>query len=145
MSFITTDDFKTHVYAELIDEITRGDADIPLRGISAGISEAKGYLSRFDLPKIFGTSEIEPEVNDEYLKDIVKDLALWKMVKLANPNIDLKLIRTSYEDAIAWLKTVQKGGADPEGWPYKPDDLATPGNENYGIQWSSNKKRRQHF
>lgn len=148
MPFLVKADFKTHLYAEVIAEITRGDDTIIDDGISAGISEAKGYLSRFDLLKLFGTSDVEPEVPEPliaYLKTIVKDLSTWQMVKLSNPNIDLKLIRTSYEDAIAWLMKVQKGMVDPEGWPYKTDDTATEGNENNGIQWSSNKKRIQHF
>jgi len=145
MPFITIEDFKTHIYSELVDEISRGDNDIPTKSIKSAISEAKSYLSRYDLLKIFGNGDTDSEIDDDHLKDIVKDLALWKMVKLANPNIDLKLIRTAYEDAIAWLTKVQKGAADPEGWPYKQDDPTTAGNENYGIQWSSNKKRRQHF
>jgi hypothetical protein len=122
--------------------------NIVTTGISSAIDEAKGYLNRFDLVAIFGTADDDPTVAApqlEHLKSVVKELACWKLIKLANPNVDLKLFRTGYEDAIAWLTKVQKGQVDPEGWPYKPDDPATPGNENSGIQWSSNKKRTQHF
>lgn len=113
--------------------------------IASAIAEAKGYLSRFDLLALFGDADTEPTVEDEHLKSIVKSLACWKLITLANPNVDLKLFRTMYEDAIKWLQQVQKGQADPEGWPYKADDPETPGNENSGIQWSSNTKRKQHF
>lgn len=148
MPFLVKADFKTHLYSEVIDSITRADDTIVTKGISSGIAEVKSYLSRFDLMAIFGDASTEPTVAApllEHLKDIVKDVAAWKMCKLANPNIDLKLFRTGYEDAIAWLTKVQKGQADPEGWPYKTDNTATDFNENNGVQWSSNRKRRNHF
>lgn len=148
MAFLTKDDFKTHLYEEVIESITREDDEIVDKGISAAISEAKSYLNRYDLLALFGDGDTDPTVAEsliDHLKDVVKDLACWKMIKLANPSIDLKLFRTNYEDAIAWLVKVQKGQADPEGWPYKADDPATPENENSTVQWSSNHKRRQHF
>lgn len=126
--------------------IAATDPDVIVtNAINAGIAEVKSYLNRFDLVKIFGSGETEPEVIDEHLKNVTKDVACWHLVKLSNPNVDLKLFRTGYEDAIAWLKLVQKGQADPDGWPYKEDDANTPGNENTAIQWSSNKKKNQHF
>lgn len=143
MPFLVKADFNTHIYEEIIDEITRTDDTIITKGIDAAIGEAKTYLSRYDRTALF-----TPTVSDaliEHLRSVVKDIAAWHMVKLANPNIDLKLFRTNYEDAIKWLEKVQKGQADPEGWPYKTDDPATPGNENSGVQWSSNQKRNQHF
>jgi len=149
MPFLVKADFKTHIYAEIVDAITRIDDTIVDKAISSAIGEAKSYLSRYDLVAIFGVvGGADPTVAatvTEHLKNIVKDIASWHMCKLGNPNIDLKLFRTGYEDAIAWLTKVQKGQADPDGWPYKADDLATPGNENTGIQWSSNPKRTQHF
>lgn len=118
---------------------------IVTNAINAGIAEVKSYLSRFDLVKLFGAGEVAATVTDEHLKNVTKDVAAWHLVKLSNPNIDLKLFRTGYEDAIAWLKLVQKGQADPDGWIYKEDDASTPGNENSAIQWSSNQKKTQHF
>lgn len=114
---------------------------IVTRAINAAIAEVKSYLSRYDVAAMFG----ETPIGDEHLKNITKDVACWQLIRLSNPNIDLKLFRTNYEDATNWLKMVQKGQADPEGWPYKEDDPETPGNENSGIQWTSNKKKSQHF
>jgi hypothetical protein len=88
---------------------------------------------------------LEPEVQSEHLQNVVKDIACWHLVRLANPNVNLELFRTTYEDAIRFLEKVMKGQADPEGWPYKPDNPLTEGNENTGIQWTSNRKRKQHF
>jgi phage gp36-like protein len=118
---------------------------IVTRAINSAIAEVKSYLSRFDLLKLFGNSETEAVTVDEHLKNKVKDVASWHLVKLANPNVDIKMFRTLYEDAIKWFEKVMKGQADPEGWPYKEDDTSTPGDESSGVQWSSNKKRKQHF
>ena len=148
MPFLVKADFNTHLYAEVIESITRADDTIVTAGISAGIAEAKSYLSKYDLLPIFGDAVTNPTLTAEvlgYLKVIVKDLACWHMIRLANPNIDLKLFRTNYEDAIAWLNKVQKGQVDPPGFPYPADDPLTDGNENSGIKWSSNPKRIQTF
>lgn len=144
----TKADLTPHTYSEIIDEITRNTDSIVNMAISSALGEAKGYLSRYDLPKIFGTSTADPTVPAdqlETLKGFLRDIAMWKVAKLSNPNINMELLKTGYEEAIAWLHKIQKGQVDPEGWPYKEDDISTPGNENYGIQWSSNTKRTQHF
>lgn len=148
MPFLVKADLETHLYPEIMNEITRDDDTIITRGLNAGIAEVKSYLSRYDLLALFGTSSVDPTVDAQYLdhlKQVTKDVAAWHIIKLSNPNVDLKLFRTGYEDAIAWLKLVQKGQADPEGWPYKADDPNTPVDESSGVQWTSNKKNTQRF
>jgi phage gp36-like protein len=143
--YLTPTELTTHIYPEIADEISREDDSIIEKAISEAIQEAKSYLSRFDLMKIFGNDATEPIVEDENLKSKVKDIAVWRLVRLANPNISMALARTNYEDAIRWMKDVQKGTADPEGWPYKPTDQTTPLTEGAAIGWGSNTKRRNHF
>lgn len=149
MPFLVKADLSTHLYAEVLEEISRGDDTIIARAISAAVSEVKSYLSRFDLVKLFGDDSTDPvtakEVSSEHLMNIVKDVACWHIIKLANPNIDMTLFRTLYDDAIKFLEKVMKGQADPEGWPYRPDDATTPANENFGIQYSANRKKIQHY
>lgn len=125
-------------------EPTTDPDSIVTRVIASAIAEARSYLNRFDLPAMFGTAEAEPTYESEHLKNLVKDIACWHLVRLSNPNINLELFRTAYEDAIKFLKEVQQGKADP-GWPYKPDNPDTPGDESAAVQWSSNRKRRQHL
>lgn len=145
MAFIIKDDLQAGVYSEVIDEITRADDAIVDKAINAGIAEVKSYLSRYDTVTLFDGSTLDETIT-EHLRNICIDVIKWQLFKLSNPNIDLKLARTNYEDVIAWLTKVQKGQADPVGWPYKPDDSATTNfNENATVQWSSNKKRRQSF
>ncbi|MBT1702947.1 phage protein Gp36 family protein [Chryseosolibacter indicus] len=145
MPFLVKDDLKTHLYPEIVEEITRADDTIVERAISSAIAEVKSYLNRYDLFKLFGDAETEPEVFSEHLRNLCIDVASWHLVKLANPNINLELMRSVYSDAIKFLEKVMKGQADPEGWPYKPDDPTTPEDENTSVQWSSNRKRSNHF
>lgn len=145
MAYIVKADLKTHMYQEVIDEIIRTDVTIVDEAIDTAISEVKSYLSRFDLLKLFGNTETEAVVVDKYLKSLVKDIACWHVIKLANPNINLEFFRTIYEDALKFLTLVMKGQTDPEGWFYKVNDADTSFNENQTIQWYSNQKKTQHF
>jgi hypothetical protein len=149
MPFLVRDDLTTHLNDEIIDEITRADDTKADKAIAAAVGEAKSYLSRFDLLKIFGDSTTDPVVPEEQLataKDFIKQIACWKLIKISNPNVNMELFKTGYEEAIAWFKRIQSGGADPEGWPYKVDDSATKTyDENSTIQFTSNIKRSNHW
>lgn len=145
MLFLTEADLNTHMYPEIITEITRADATVAPKAISAAIAEAKSYLRKYDLLKLFGTADTPAEVEDENLKNKVKDLACWHLIKLANPNIDLALFRTAYEDATKWLDKITKGFLDPDGWPYRPVDEDTGFPQNASVYFNSNSKRKNHY
>lgn len=145
MPYLVKADLKTHLYDEITDEITRADDEIVATAISQAIAEAKSYLGRYDLLKLFGNDTTAPEVVDENLKSRVKDVAVWRLVRLSNPNISIELAKTNYDDAITWLRDIQKGIAEPDGWIYKIDDTETKYNENDQVQWHSNHKRHQHY
>lgn len=145
MAFLTQEDLYAKIYQEIIEEIVRDNATIIPKAISSAIAESKCYLSRFDLLALFGNETTEPTVEDDYLKDIVSDIACWNVIKLANPNINIPMFRTAYEDAIKFLEKVMKGQASPDGWPYKTDNTDTDYNEANSVQWSSNTKRVQQF
>lgn len=144
MAYLVKADLKTHIYAELITEISRSDDTIVTAAINEAITTAKGYLSRFNRTKLFddGASGF---VADVQLLAAVKDIAVWRMIRLANPNLNVDVARTNYEDAIAWLKDIQKGVVDPEGWPYVDDDTDTDGDESETVRYMSNEKRNNHY
>lgn len=145
MAYLLKGDLTPPMYPEIIDTITREDEDIVTKCIAKGIAEAKSYLVRFNLVALFGTADDEPTVEDENLKSMVKDLICWQLIKLANPNIDLKLFRTNYEDAIAWFDKVKKSQLCPEGWSYATDDANTPFPEGDIVSYSTNTKRANHW
>jgi len=139
MALLIKADLKTHQYAEIINEITRGDDSIVDKAIARGEAEAKSYLNRYDIATMFVTG-----YTDELLRGLVKDLVCWHLIKLCNPNISLELFRTSYEDAIKTLEKIMKGAIDP-AWPLRADDAATPNDEGGHIYWNSNTKRSNHY
>ena len=144
MPYLQIEDLKTHIYPENADEISREDDEIIEKAIAAAIDEAKGYMSRFDLLKIFGDDDTEPVVSNENLKNKVKDLVVWTLVKLGNPNIKIDMARTCYEDAIKWFERVATGKFNP-GLPMPVDDDTTDYDESGSIQWDSETKRNNHW
>ncbi len=144
MAYLILEELKTHIRAEIIDQITREDDEIPETAITAAIAEAKSYLGKYNLTKLFDDTATG-FVNDVNLKMKVKDLACWHLVKLGNPGINMATFRTAYEDAIEWLKLIQKGQTDPDGWPYKTDDTTTTREDGQGFFATSNIKQRHHW
>jgi hypothetical protein len=142
--YLVKADLKTHVYAELLNEIDRGDLEIIPAAIAEAVGFVKSYLGRFNRTRLFNP-DADGFIDDKTLLAAVKDVAVWKSIRLANPNLTVAVARTNYEDAVGWLKDIQKGLVDPEGWPYKDDDANTDGNENSSVQYTSNKKRNNHL
>lgn len=142
---ITISDMKTHLYDEYMDEITRDDDTIVQTAIDRAIAQAKGYCSRYNLAAIFGTSGVDATVNDPQLKGIVKDLALWHLLQLSNPNIEMSRAQAAYEYAVSWLKDVQRGQVMPEGWTYHDTSTDPDPPQGNSVTYSSNPKRRNHF
>jgi hypothetical protein len=142
--YITQSDLSTHIYAEVINEITRTDSTIVTKAINTAIQETKMYLDRYDLAALFGTDIAAPTVTDEYLKSIVKDITCWHLIRLANVNVDYNAYRNNYYDAINALKTIMNGGANPQGWPYKDISSETLTNGD-AITWTSHPKRENYF
>ena len=138
MSFLTVHELYTHLYDEIVDNISRKDNSTPLHSIEAAVSEAKGYLSQYDTDKIF--SAVGNERN-KLLLLFIKDLAVWHFVCLGNTCTDMELREKRYNRAIAWLKGVQKGDITPDL------DAKDESFDDYvpKIIFGSNPKRDQHF
>ena len=150
MDYIVKADLNTQVYPEIMDVITRSNDALVTDCIGVAIDEAKSYLMRFNLVALFGdytnqANPVLPTITDRNLKSKIKDMACWHLIKLANPNINLELFRTAYEDAIKFLESVKKSQIAPDGWAYKPDDTTTNFNEGAMVGSSSNIKKHNHW
>ena len=144
MPIIAPSDLSTHLYAEIITEITRGDATITTTAIDTAVQEAKMYLAKYDLVQLFGTTSASPTFTDGYLSNLVKDLATWHLLRLANPGVDNATARTAYEDALGVLKSIMTGQVQPAGWPYI-NTLGETTAEGDSIKWSSMHKRHNYY
>lgn len=144
MPLITLSDLDTHLYAEVISEITRDNEAIANEAIAVAEQEAKLYLGRYDLNALFGTEEAAPTLQDVFLKSIVKDIACWHLLRLANTGTDYQAAHAVYVEAIATLKAIMEGNMEPQ-WPYAApiDDSAIP--DNTAIYWSSNNRRENFY
>lgn len=132
------------MYAEVVNEITRGDDTITANAIAAAEQETKMYLGRYDLTALFGTEGEAPTVADAYLTNLVKDIACHYLLRPATGGAEQELYQRAYDDAIAALKKIQDGSVQPMGWPYAPVP-GTPLPDGNTISWSSKPKRNNHY
>ncbi len=144
MPFLTPEDLNTHMYAEVVSDITRGDDSIVQKAMNAAVAEASLYLTRFDTVALFGDETSSPRAIDVLLERIVKDITVWNIIRLGNPSVDYNAAKTAWESAIATLEKLKTGELQPSNWPYK--ESATS-NLPHGdaIYWASNPKRDNYF
>lgn len=139
---------KTSLYPEIIQKITRSSNEAGELQILAAESLVRSYMSKYDLKAIFGDAETEPTFKGadvELIKKVIKIIASYYLVRLANPNVNIELYRADYEDAIDWLKELQNGKVNPD-LPYKQDDPDTPDDEGLSdVSWKSNPQRNNFF
>jgi phage gp36-like protein len=140
-TFLTPGELKTHVYEEVANEITRNDDSIINDAIDTAVDEIKGYLRKYDLPTCI--DDAAPDQRNKKLLQVCKDVAAWHLITLCNVTIDYDKRRECYEDALNWLRGVQKGTIVPD-LPLPAYSAAEP-QANQSVKWSSNTKRINHF
>lgn len=140
--FVTTAEVNTHIYDEVVEVISRDVESILETAIKAAISEAKGYMSRYDIITLLA---LTGDDRDPALVMYIKDIACWHFMVLANPNIDLDLRERRYKAATDWLKNIQAGKVVPYGWPSKPVDTETGNDPSSLFKYGSNPKRNNHY
>ena len=137
---------QTELYPEVIEAISRSSEDAVKLQIMAAESFCKSYLFKYDLSAAFGTETTPPEVNSPMLKKIVKTIAAYYLLRMANPNFNLELYQGEYEAVVRLLEDIRDGNNNITELPYNTDDPATPDIEGeLGTSWSSNPKRKNHF
>lgn len=139
MAYLTTEEIITHLYGEVTNEISRGDATILQTALNAAIAEAKGYLRAYDTDAIFSAMDDD---RNPILLLYTKDIAVWHYLQLANPAVDMAIRLTRYEKAIEWFKMVQSGKTNPD-LPYPV--VPPPDEPNNYMKWGSITKRNNNF
>lgn len=143
---ITTNDLKTHIYNDIVDEITREDADITQRAIDTALDEAAGYMSRYDIDQLLGTAEADPTIVDNNLKSKILDLVKWHLVQLGSPNIEYGGAKDTYVMTLeTYFQRLQAGKIMPRNWPYLDTTTLPDPPQGIEVTWQSNKRRRQHW
>lgn len=137
--FIEIDDLKTHLREEHATLISRADETILTAAISGAIAEAKGYLSAYDTEAIFSATG---DARESLLLIFCKDIAVYHLINLCAAGNYYERREKRYEQAVAWLKGVQKGDVVPNLPKRKAEDGSNVGGPFY---LSSNPKRTTHF
>lgn len=105
--YLKANELNTHIYDYQLHQITECDSSITNSAISSAIAEAKSYLStRYDVDAIFFA---EGENRDPLILDFVKTIAVWRVIKLSNPDVIYERYRELYKDVIDYLTKVSKG------------------------------------
>lgn len=139
MAYLEPAEINTHLYGEIVNEISRADATILQAAIDAAISEMRGYISFFDVDTILAATGTGRE---PILLLFTKDIAVWHFISLANPNVEMEYRETRYNNAIKWLRSVQKGETVPNLPPAtNPDETVQTGKVKFG----SNTKRQTSY
>ena len=143
---LTPNDLTTHIYPEVLQEIVRDDDTKTAGAISQAIQEAKMYLTRYDIIQLFGDITLDVASTfplDDFLANIIKNIAVWNVAQLGNPNIYYDAWKDRYEQTIATLKNIQKGIADPR-WPYF-DTTAETAPPSDQVTMIANPKRSNYY
>lgn len=135
--YLLPNELHTHLYPEELEAVIREDKTIVLSAIDTAVEFAKSKLSKvYDVSAIFAA---EGKERNPLLLNIVKDIAVWELMKLANPSVDYEKTKFRYQQAADWLTAVYKGmPADLPKLPEQPNKVRS-------FALHSNPKRSNYF
>lgn len=116
MSFITQQDFETHLYEETQNTISRNDSAKVEGIITTAQQIVAGYLSNYDTTAIFASTGAEKSTFGE-IAMYIKDIAKWHFIAVCNVSVDLELAERRYQFAIKELEKIQAGKKSLSGYP----------------------------
>ena len=135
MKFLTEQDLHAGTHREILDGVTRGDAERIDTAEREAIDYIAGYISaRYDVEALFSATGAE---RSDALVAAVRDVTLYHLYSAHNPQKMTQITVDRYENTRQWLKEIQAQTVNPIGWPLCP-------NAAY-ILYSSNPKKGNHF
>ena len=138
MAFITKDDIIKALHGEYLEEITRGDDLIVDANIDAAIEEMGGYLSGiYDIDVVFAQTGAN---RNSLLVQFGADIAIFNIVEVDRPGIDMEDRTLRYKRAIAWLKEVMKGNINAKLPKLEEDE-----DKQEKVIFGSRPKRNNHY
>jgi phage gp36-like protein len=109
--FLNIEELRTVIYDYQLSEIVEDDITIAEMAIQAAIEEVRSYLcSRYDVEKTFAA---EGSDRNPLILELTKDVALWQIIRLSNPDIIHERVKDRYDRAIEWLDKVTRGLISP--------------------------------
>jgi len=121
--FLEITEMKSVMYGYQMNEITENDDTIVAMAIKAAVSQIKSYLKPsnkkeyddgrplYDVDKIFSMAGND---RDPLILELCKDIACYRVCRLANVDIIQTQVIENYDRAIGWLKDVRSGDANAD-------------------------------
>ncbi|MBR5834704.1 MAG: DUF1320 family protein [Bacteroidales bacterium] len=139
-AFINPEDYDASIHKEILDAVTRNDAQIIEICEDRAISEMKGYMSaKFDCEKIFSATG---EARHQLVLMMAIDIAIYHLFCIHNPRNISEIRVERYKRAIEWCKQVRSGEVNPQDLPLLEQEVREA---SAGIQVRSNPKRNNFF
>lgn len=136
--FIEMSDYPASIHMEILDALVRQDDTLIEVCEDQAIAEMRGYLSgRYDCDKIFSATG---DQRNQLVLMYAKDIALYHVFCIHNPQKISKIRIDRYERAIEWLKGVSKYQISVEGLP-----LLENSETDSPFRMKSNPKRVNHY
>ncbi|MGM9864277.1 MAG: hypothetical protein ACI305_08475 [Lepagella sp.] len=116
--FIEIEEMGTVVAGYKLEEITDCDDSLVQSCIVAAVKRVRRLLSgRYDVERVFTATGDE---RDPELVEIVKDVALWFIVRRCNVDLIYAKVREVYDRDMDYLKELRNGGI-PSELPLRED------------------------
>lgn len=136
--FIEMSDYPASIHMEILDALVRQDDTLIEVCEDQAIAEMRGYLSgRYDCDKIFSATG---DQRNQLVLMYAKDITLYHVFCIHNPQKISKIRIDRYERAIEWLKGVSKYQISVEGLP-----LLENSETDSPFRMKSNPKRVNHY
>lgn len=136
--FIEMSDYPASIHMEILDALVRQDETLIEVCEDQAIAEMRGYLSgRYDCDKIFSATG---DQRNQLVLMYAKDITLYHVFCIHNPQKISKIRIDRYERAIEWLKGVSKYQISVEGLP-----LLENSETDSPFRMKSNPKRVNHY
>lgn len=121
--FLTEDDYKVVCDEDELDVLTRSDPATRQKAERVAMEEVASYLRpRYDTEKAFAASGYG---RNDMLVQVTANIALYYLAHWLPGGLALDGRQELYDNAIAWLTRVSKGGAMPNLPTYTSEDGQT--------------------
>lgn len=112
--FLNPTDLGTTIYQYQVDQITEGNEDLTLQGLSAAEEEVRSYLTAVEWsdgrPKYDVTAIMSAEGSERnaLLVRMTVTLAKFYIIELCNADIIYEIAKERYDRAVTWLKQLAR-------------------------------------
>ena len=135
-NFIQITDYDASIHRDILDAVTRSDAESVEICEDRAVAEMRGYLGgRYDVDAIFGA---RGEERHPLVLMFALDIAIYHLFSIHNPQKMSQIRVDRYNRAMEWLKQVARQEISVEGAPEREDADVT---ETLRWQFRSEAKR----